>query len=37
MDQRTERRPQTLRLDQDADQILATLAAYCTRIDGSRH
>jgi hypothetical protein len=32
-----ERRSQTLRLIKTADQILDTLAAYCTRINDSRH
>lgn len=37
MDQRMEQEPQPFIWTKTADEILATLAAYCTRINDSRH
>jgi hypothetical protein len=37
LDQRMEQRPQAVRVDQTADQILNTLATYCQRINDSQH
>jgi hypothetical protein len=37
LDQRLERRPKPFVWTKTADQILATVAAYCQRINDSRH